>query len=50
MGNLLYVIAVVLLMLWLLGFFVYGASEMVHILIVIAVIAVLFRIIQGKRI
>ncbi|TDQ23897.1 lmo0937 family membrane protein [Tenacibaculum caenipelagi] len=50
MRNLLYIIAVILVIGWLLGFFVYNAGEIIHILLVIAVIAVLFRLIGGKRI
>jgi hypothetical protein len=50
MGNLLYTIAVFLLILWLIGFVGYNLGGIVHILIVIAVIAVLFRIISGRRI
>ena len=47
----LYTIAVVLLILWLLG--LVTATTMggfIHILLVIALIAVLFRIISGRRI
>ena len=50
MGNLLYVIAVILLIGWALGFFLYNAGGIIHILLVIAVIAVILRIIQGKKI
>jgi hypothetical protein len=50
MGNLLYYIAVILLILWAIGFLGYNAGGIIHILLVIALIAVLFRIIQGKRI
>ncbi len=50
MGNLLYVIAVVLLILWAIGYLAYGVSEMIHILLVIALIAIIFRVIQSKRI
>jgi hypothetical protein len=50
MSNLLYLIAIVLLIGWALGFFVYSAGSIIHILLVIAVIAVLFRIISGRRI
>ena len=50
MGNLLYVIAVILLIGWALGFFVYSAGSIIHLLLVIAVIAILFRIIRGERI
>ena len=41
-------IAVVLLILWLLGYFAFNLNGLIHILLVIAVIAVLLRIIQGK--
>jgi len=50
MGNLLYVVAVVLLICWAIGFFAYGAGDIIHILLVIAVIAIVLRIIQGRRI
>lgn len=50
MSNLLYTIAVILIILWALGFFVYSAGSIIHILLVIAVIAVLFRLIKGKSI
>jgi hypothetical protein len=50
MGNLLYVIAVILLIAWAIGFFAYSAGGIIHILLVIAVIAILVRIIQGRRI
>lgn len=47
----LYIIAVVLTMLWLLGMVSsYTMSGFIHILLVIAVIAVLVRIIQGRRV
>jgi len=50
MGNLLYIIAVILLIGWALGFFVYSAGSIIHLLLVIAVIAVIFRVIRGERI
>ena len=49
MGNLLYLIAVILLLAWAIGFFGYSAGGMIHILLVIAIIAILFRLIQGRR-
>ncbi|MFN3755131.1 lmo0937 family membrane protein [Flavobacterium sp.] len=49
MSNLLYTIAVVLLILWAIGFFAYSAGNIIHILLVIAIIAVILRIIQGRR-
>jgi Family of unknown function (DUF5670) len=50
MGNLLYVIAVILVVAWAIGFFAYSAGGIIHILLVIAIIAVLFRIISGRKI
>ena len=49
MGNLLYIIAVILIVGWLVGFFAYGASGLIHALLVIAIIAVLVNIISGNR-
>jgi hypothetical protein len=50
MQNLLYIIAVILVIFWVLGFFVYSAGALIHILLVIAVIAILLRLIKGKGI
>jgi len=49
MGNLLYIVAVILILGWLIGFIGYGAGGIIHILLVIAVIAVLLNVIQGKK-
>ncbi len=50
MGNLLYVIAVILLISWAIGFFAFSAGSVIHILLVIAVIVILVKVIQGRRI
>ncbi len=50
MGNLLYIIAVILIIAWAIGFIGYSAGGIIHILLVIAVIAVVFRLIQGRRV
>lgn len=50
MGNLLYVIAVILLIAWAVGFVGYSAGGIIHILLVIAIIAVILRLIQGRSI
>lgn len=47
MGGLLYLIAVILVIGWILGFFVFHAGSIIHILLVIAVIAILLRVIRG---
>jgi hypothetical protein len=46
----LWTIAVILLILWLLGFISgYAIGGFIHVLLVIAIIVVLIRIIQGRR-
>ena len=50
MGNLLYTIAVILIIIWAIGFIGYNAGGIIHILLVIALISVILRIIQGKKI
>ncbi|MEN2284091.1 lmo0937 family membrane protein [Algoriphagus sp. SE2] len=50
MSSLLYFIAVILLIGWLIGVFAYSATGLIHVLLVLAVIAVLFRLISGKGI
>lgn len=50
MGNLLYIVAVILLISWAVGFFAYSAGGIIHILLVIAVISILLRIIQGNKV
>ncbi len=46
MRNILYIIAIVLIIGWLLGVFYWNASGLIHILIVLAVISLLFGIIR----
>jgi hypothetical protein len=46
MGNLLYIIAVILVIAWAIGFLGYHAGGLIHFLLVIAVIAVLLKIIR----
>ena len=50
MENLLYVFAVILLVIWAIGFIGYHAGVMIHVFLVIAIIAVLIRVIQGRKI
>ena len=48
MSGFLYLIAIILVIGWVLGFFVFQVGGLIHILLVIAIIAVLFRIISGR--
>jgi hypothetical protein len=50
MGNLLYAIAVILIIAWLIGLVGFHAGGVIHVLLVIAVIVFLVRVIQGRRI
>lgn len=50
MGNLLYIIAVILVIAWLVGYLGYNAGGLIHILLVIAIIVVLLRVISGRSI
>ena len=50
MGNLLYVVAVILIIAWAIGFIGYNVGGLIHVLLVIALIAVILRIIQGRKI
>jgi tryptophan-rich sensory protein len=47
MGNLLYAIAVILVIIWAIGFFGYAAGGIIHLLLVIAIICVLLRVIRS---
>jgi len=46
MGNLLYLIAVVLVIIWAIGFLGYHSGGIIHLLLVIAVIAILLKVIR----
>jgi Family of unknown function (DUF5670) len=50
MGNLLYIVAVILIIGWLLGYFAFHVGGLIHVLLVIAVIVILLRVIQGRKI
>jgi hypothetical protein len=45
----LWTIVVLLLILWILGYAVFPVGTLIHILLVVAIVAVLVRIIQGRR-
>ena len=46
MGGLLYLIAVILIIGWLLGVFVYSVGGLIHVLIVLAVISLILAVIR----
>ncbi|HAC15913.1 MAG TPA: lmo0937 family membrane protein [Bacteroidetes bacterium] len=49
MQNLLYVVAVILIIAWLVGVVSYSSEGLIHILLFIAVIAILLNVIRGRR-
>jgi hypothetical protein len=50
MNNLLYIVAVVLIIFWAVGFYAYSVGGIIHTLLIIAVIAILLQVIRGRRI
>ncbi|GAB3866038.1 hypothetical protein GCM10028824_05980 [Hymenobacter segetis] len=49
MGNLLYIIAVILVLIWAVSFFGgFFTGGIIHVLLVIAIIAILLRVISGR--
>ena len=49
MSGLLYLIAVILIIGWVLGVFVYSVTGLIHALLVLAIIAILVNIIRGRN-
>lgn len=49
MGNLLWAIIAILVILWLAGFAMHIGGGLIHALLVIAVIVLIFQIITGRR-
>lgn len=50
MGNILYIIAVILLIAWAIGYFGYATGGIIHVLLIVALIALIIQIVQGRRI
>lgn len=50
MNNLLYIIAVILIIGWAIGFFAYSAGSVIHLLLILALIAILLRVIRGSKV
>jgi hypothetical protein len=48
MGNLLYGIAVLLIIIWAIGFFAYSAGGLIHILLILAIIAIVWRLLTHR--
>jgi hypothetical protein len=50
MGDILYILAVILIIGWIFGYFVFSAGGLIHILLVVAVVAILLRLIRGRSV
>ena len=48
MNSILYIVAVILIIGWVLGAFVYSVGGLIHILLVIAIIAIILGVIRGR--
>ncbi|WP_159520896.1 lmo0937 family membrane protein [Sunxiuqinia indica] len=48
MRSLLYLIAVILIIGWVFGFFIYSLGALIHVLLVLALISILVSIIRGR--
>jgi hypothetical protein len=48
MRSLLYLIAVILVIGWIFGFFIYSLGALIHVLLVLALISILISIIRGR--
>jgi uncharacterized protein DUF5670 len=46
----LWTIVVLLLILWLLGFTMHVAGGLIHILLVVALVVIVFRLLTGRRV
>ena len=49
MGNLLYTIAVILIIVWLIGFLGFHAGGIIHAVLVIGIILFLYQLITGRK-
>ena len=44
-----YIVAVVLIIIWAVGFFVYALGALVHLLLILAILLIAFRVARGSR-
>lgn len=49
MNNLIYTIALIFIVVWAIGYLGYNLGGLIHILLVLAIFAILMRLIQGKK-
>ena len=49
MQNIIYIVAILLIIGWTIGFIGYGTGGIIHVLLIIAAIAVIIQLIRGKK-
>ena len=49
MSSILYVIAVILIIGWAIGVFAYSVGGIIHVLLVIAIIAIVYNLLTGRK-
>jgi hypothetical protein len=49
MGNLLYIIALILVIGWLIGLLGFNAGRLIHLLLIVAIVSIMVRIITGRK-
>jgi fatty acid desaturase len=49
-ASMIWTIVLILFVLWLLGFFAFHVGGLVHVLLVIALIVVIVRLLQGRKV
>lgn len=49
MSNILYTIALIMIIVWALGYFVFSLGAIIHLLLVVAVITILLRLIRREK-
>lgn len=50
MGNLLWLIIVILVIAWLAGFSLHIGGGLIHLLLVIAIIVLIYRLVTGRKV
>lgn len=50
MRDLLYLVAFILIVGWVVGFLAFNAGGIIHVLLAIALICIIVRVIQGRKI
>ncbi|HET8860058.1 lmo0937 family membrane protein [Marivirga sp.] len=49
MRYILYIVAIVMIIVWAIGFFVYSFGAIIHLLLVIALISIMVKVFSGNK-